>query len=158
MTRGALSSCGLPPRRIRRACIKSSEPRGILRFSIPSQRPSSGLSPGGVFALSSKARNLVCAGRKTANPYARSLVAIKNPATVGGLLLRFRFRPLVRLLQVLAGFFEGAEGVVVGLQGLAVFVDRALALSCDIENLAQLNAAPDFGPARLAVPVDRFPV
>ena len=37
---------------------------------------------------------------------------------------------------------------------LAVFVDGAFALAGNIENLAQLDMAPDFGPARLAVAID----
>src|SRR5580658_8161872 len=65
------------------------------------------------------------------------------------------FGPLVGFLQIFAGFFEGSEGVVVGLGSLAVFVDGAFALAGDVKNLAQLDAAPDFGPARLTVAVNR---
>src|SRR5262249_22347654 len=39
-----------------------------------------------------------------------------------------------------------ATSVVVGLFGFAVFVDGALALTQQIENFAQINVAPDFGP------------
>ena len=39
-------------------------------------------------------------------------------------------------LQILPGFVERALGVVVGLDGLAVFVGGALALSGDVEDLA----------------------
>jgi hypothetical protein len=40
------------------------------------------------------------------------------------------------LLQILAGFVHGALGVVVGLQGLTIFVGRPFSLPGDIENLA----------------------
>src|SRR5271155_2708492 len=74
------------------------------------------------------------------------------------LVRRFFFWPLVGFLQILAGFFQRAEGVVVGLQGLAIFVHGALALAGNVENLAQLQVAPDFGPARVAVAVERLAV
>src|ERR1035438_6460384 len=70
------------------------------------------------------------------------------------ILLLLLFRPLVRLLHIFPRFFEGSEGVVVGLRSLPVLSYRALALAGDIENLAQLNMAPDFGPAWLAVPIN----
>src|SRR5205807_1636279 len=68
------------------------------------------------------------------------------------------FLLLVSFLQVAAGFVERALGVVVGLQGLAVFVGSALALAGDVEDFAELDMAPDLGPARLAVAIERFPV
>ena len=40
----------------------------------------------------------------------------------------------------------------------AVFIDGAFALAGHVENLAQLQVAPDLGPARLPVPVQRFAV
>src|SRR4029077_405290 len=61
--------------------------------------------------------------------------------------------PFVGLLKVLAGLFQSAEGIVVGLKGLAIFVDGAFALPGNIENLAELEVAPDLGPARLTVAV-----
>src|SRR5260370_37872410 len=70
-------------------------------------------------------------------------------------LLLFALWPLEGLLQILTGFFQCAEGVVVGLDGLPVFIDGALALAGDIEDLAELDVAPDFRPARVAVAVDR---
>src|SRR5579883_288605 len=73
-------------------------------------------------------------------------------------LPRGRLFPLVGLLDVAAGFVFGALGVVVGLQGLAVFVDGALALSGDVEDFAQLDVAPDLGPAGIAVAVQAFAV
>src|ERR1700722_1130263 len=79
----------------------------------------------------------------------------KHPWGVSVLLLRLFLGTLVGFLQIFAAFFEGAEGVVVGLDGLAVFVDRPLAPAGDIENLAQLDVAPDLGPARLAIAVQR---
>src|SRR5579871_5641602 len=69
-----------------------------------------------------------------------------------------RFCQLERLLQVAAGFVERSLRIVVGLNSLAVFVGGALALSSNIENLAQLNVAPDFRPSRLAVAVETFPI
>src|SRR5260370_41055621 len=70
-------------------------------------------------------------------------------------LLLFALRPLEGLLQILTRFFQCAEGVVVGLHGLPVFAEGALALAGDIAPLAELAMAPDFGPARIPVTVDR---
>src|SRR5207245_944615 len=64
----------------------------------------------------------------------------------------------VGFFQMLAGFVERALGIVVCLGSLAVFVDRSLALPGDIENLAELNVAPDFCPARIAVAVERVTI
>ena len=57
-------------------------------------------------------------------------------------------------LQIFARLFQGAESIVVGLDGLPVFVDGAFALASNIENLAQLYMAPDLRPARIAVTVN----
>jgi hypothetical protein len=84
----------------------------------------------------------------------RSSVPLRFPTLVRG----FFFGALVGLLQIFPGLLQSAEGIVVGLRGLAVLTDGAFALAGDIENLAQLDMAPDFGPARLAVPVNRRPV
>src|SRR5215472_11666623 len=51
----------------------------------------------------------------------------------GGLLVAFSFWPLVRLLQIFARFFESTEGIVVGLQRLAVLADCSLSLPGDVE-------------------------
>src|ERR1700733_5204754 len=67
-------------------------------------------------------------------------------------------RPLVSFLQIFSGFLEGAEGIVVGLQSLTIFVDGPFALAGDVENLAELDVAPDFSPARLAIPIQTFAV
>src|SRR6476646_5827920 len=71
---------------------------------------------------------------------------------VAGLLL------LKRLLQILAGFVQGALGVVVGLQGLAVLVGGAFALSGDVEDLAYLDMTPDFCPARFAIAIQALAI
>src|SRR2546423_12041049 len=97
-----------------------------------------------------------CSGRGTPTAYAVGAAFFRRFAA-GPKLLLF-FGALVRLLQILTGFFQGAEGVVVGLDGLAVFVDGALAPPSDIINLAELDAAPDFGPAGLPVSIDGFAV
>src|ERR1700732_3060705 len=68
------------------------------------------------------------------------------------------FFPLVRLLHISAGFLERALGIVVGLDGLPVFIDGAFALPGCVENLAQLQVAPNFGPARLTIAIQRFAV
>ena len=62
------------------------------------------------------------------------------------------------LLQIFPRFFQRSLGVVVGLQGLAVLVHRAFPLSGDVKDLAQLNVAPNLGPARLAVAVERVAI
>src|ERR1022692_2209103 len=64
----------------------------------------------------------------------------------GNDLLFDSFWTLVGRLQVFASFFLGALGVVFGADGEAVFVDGALSLPGDIEDLAQVDAAPDLGP------------
>src|SRR6476660_1761131 len=65
------------------------------------------------------------------------------------------FWALVGFLQVFTGFFQSAEGVVVGLQGLAILAHGALALAGDVEDFSQLDAAPDFRPTRIAIAVNR---
>ena len=50
-----------------------------------------------------------------------------------------------------AGFVDGSLGVVVGLDGEAIFVDGALALAGDVEDAAELDVGPDLGPAGVAV-------
>src|SRR5258708_29825417 len=70
-------------------------------------------------------------------------------------LLLFVFRSFEGLLEILTRFFEGAEGIVVGLDGLPIFVNGAFALAGNVENLPKLDMAPDFGPPRITVPVDR---
>src|SRR5579864_8133866 len=74
------------------------------------------------------------------------------------LLLLFFFGTLVGLRQILAGFFQRSEGVVVGLQCLPVLSDCALALAGNIEDFSQLQAAPDFRPAGIAVAIQRSTV
>ena len=63
-----------------------------------------------------------------------------------------------RGLQILSRRIERVLGVVVGLQRLAIFVGRAFALTGQVEDHAQLDMAPNFGPARLAVAVERFAI
>src|SRR5438105_11236184 len=53
--------------------------------------------------------------------------------------------------QVFAGFVLRAGGIVWYFQRPAILVDRAIALACDVEELAQLHVAPDLGPLGLAV-------
>src|SRR5947207_15669396 len=53
--------------------------------------------------------------------------------------------------QIFAGFVLRAGGVVWYFQRPAILVDRAIALAGDVEELAQLHVAPDFGPLGLAV-------
>src|SRR5450432_454363 len=65
---------------------------------------------------------------------------------------------LVRLFQIATCFIQRALRVVAGLDGLAIFVDRTGTLSGDIKDLAELDMAPDFGPARVLVAVERFTV
>lgn len=66
-------------------------------------------------------------------------------------MLLLRVAAFEGLLEVLAGFVYGALGVVVGLDGQAVLVDGAVALAGAVEDLADGDVAPDFGPGRLAV-------
>src|SRR6185312_8231227 len=56
------------------------------------------------------------------------------------------------------GDFLGAAGVVVGLFCFAVFVDGAFALAEQIENFAEIDVAPNFGPffGRLGDSLQRF--
>ncbi len=50
-----------------------------------------------------------------------------------------------------AGFVDGSLGVVVGLDGLAVLIDGAVALAGDVEDTAELDVGPDLGPAGVSV-------
>ena len=53
-------------------------------------------------------------------------------------------------------FFLRALRVVLGADRQVVLVHRALALAGDVEDLAQIDVRPDFGPLRLQVAVQRF--
>src|SRR5216684_783208 len=84
-----------------------------------------------------------------------------KPLTLALLLQPVRARTLrllVRFLQIPARLIQRSLGVVVGLDSLPVFVGGPLPLAGDIENLAQLNVTPDFGPARLPVAIERIAV
>src|SRR2546428_8549673 len=61
-------------------------------------------------------------------------------------------------LQIFPSFILRTLRIVVGLQSLAVLVGRALPLSGDVEDLAQLDVTPDFGPARITVAIQGFAV
>ena len=64
--------------------------------------------------------------------------------------------PLIRLFQILRRFFLRAQRVVAGADRVVIFVDRALALARYIEDLAQIDVRPNFGPLRIQVAVQRF--
>src|ERR1700730_15537100 len=66
--------------------------------------------------------------------------------------------PLVGLLHIFPGFLKSSEGVVIGLKRLTIFIDGAFSLARDVENLTQLDATPDFRPARLAIAIDALAI
>src|ERR1700743_1011151 len=66
-------------------------------------------------------------------------------------VLRAGVVALVGLLHQGACFVDGALSVVIGLDGEAVLVDGALALTCDVEDLAEVDVAPDLDPLGAAV-------
>ena len=59
-------------------------------------------------------------------------------------------------MQILAGFVDGALGIVVGLDGQAILVDGTVALAGHVEDLADGDVAPDLGPRRLVVAAQRI--
>ena len=63
---------------------------------------------------------------------------------------------LVRLFQILSRFVQSALRGVSGLDGLAIFIHRALALAGSIKDFAQHNVAPDLGPVRIAITIERL--
>src|SRR6516164_8105503 len=65
---------------------------------------------------------------------------------------------LIGRSQILAGLVDRALSVVSGLDGLAVFIHSARALSGHVEDLAQPDVAPDFRPAGLLIAVEGFTV
>src|SRR5580658_732986 len=85
------------------------------------------------------------------DPARRSAEAVSQ---IFSFLFSLALGALIGLGQILSRLFEGGEGIVIGLDGLAVFVDGALALAGNVKDLAQLQMAPDFGPAGLSVAVD----
>ena len=64
---------------------------------------------------------------------------------------------LVGFLDVLLGDFLGALGVVVGVQGLLILVERPVPLTRHIEDLAQVDVAPHFNPLRVQIAVEGLP-
>src|SRR5579862_8685555 len=65
---------------------------------------------------------------------------------------------LVGLLNVAPRFVFGALGVVVGLKRLAILVHSALTLPGNVEDLAQLDVAPDFGPLGVAISIEALAI
>jgi hypothetical protein len=65
-------------------------------------------------------------------------------------------RFLVCRLQEFGGLFLRALGVVLGANGEVVLVHGALPLPGDVEDLAQIDVRPDFGPLGLEVAVQRL--
>src|SRR5436309_2676078 len=98
-----------------------------------------------------------------------------EPRTVAGTIRRLSITPafciallhsvripslrlFVRLLQIASCLIQRALSVVIGLQRLPIFIGRALPLSGNVENLSQLDMAPNFGPAWIAIPVQAIAV
>src|SRR6516165_886351 len=77
-----------------------------------------------------------------------------EPCPDTSLLAAFFLRPLVGFLQIFPSFFKGAKCIVVRLQSLPVLPYGTLALPGDVEDLTQLDAAPDLGPPRVSVSVN----
>src|ERR1700690_2511762 len=100
-----------------------------------------------------------CAIREEAAELAVWSCSDPRPGLGASLLPAARLlRLLVRLLQVPARLVQRALGVVVGLNGLPVFGGGPFPLTGNVENLPQLNVAPDFGPARFPVSVKRITI
>ena len=55
------------------------------------------------------------------------------------------------MVDVLSGFFECALGIVLGTQGLTIFIHGTIALIADIEDLADVDVRPHFSPLRLEI-------
>ena len=55
------------------------------------------------------------------------------------------------------GDFLGALGVVAGVQGLLILVERPVPLTRHIEDLAQVDVAPHFNPLRVQIAVESLP-
>src|SRR5579883_2499005 len=90
-------------------------------------------------------------------PFPVSLVLdLRSPCPCSDLLLLDAFLPLVGALQVLAGFFLRALRVILGADREIVFVHRAIPLAGDIEDLAEIDARPHFGPLGFQIAVQRF--
>src|ERR1044072_5201295 len=68
---------------------------------------------------------------------------------------RRSFFALERLLNIFLGFVLRTLSVVVGLQGLAVFVYGTLSLASDVKDFAQVNGGPYLCPPRLSVSAGR---
>ena len=75
-----------------------------------------------------------------------------------GFLQAINLLLLERFLQVATSLVKSTLSIVVGLQRLAIFVGGALALPGDVEDFAELDVAPDFGPSRFAIAVERVSI
>ncbi len=64
-------------------------------------------------------------------------------------------RRLIRLLQISASQVERAASIVLGLYRLAILVDGPVALAGGIEDIPQFKIAPDLGPFRNTVSMQR---
>src|ERR1700731_781039 len=63
---------------------------------------------------------------------------------------------LVRFFQIFPRLVHSALRGISGLNGLAIFIDSALALAGGIKDLAQHDVAPDLSPAWIAVAIERL--
>ena len=84
--------------------------------------------------------------RVLADPY-RGLVL----GSRGKTLLVDAPRPFVWRLQVFTRLFLCALSIVFGANRQVILADRPLPLARNIEDLAQVDVAPDFGPLRVEV-------
>src|SRR5206468_5693258 len=67
-----------------------------------------------------------------------------------------RLLSLVGLLQVPGHFILRALRVIAGPLRQLILVDGALALAANVEDLAQVDVPPHFGPLRIEIAVERF--
>jgi hypothetical protein len=66
-------------------------------------------------------------------------------------------RALIGFVQKLLCLVDGAPDVISGFHRELVLLYGSFALACEIEDLAQLQIPPDFGPARLPIAMQRIP-
>src|SRR5947199_10467728 len=70
--------------------------------------------------------------------------------------LLVRSRPFIRLLQILRRFLESSLRIIFGPHSERILVDRTIPLPSDIEDLAEVDMRPDFGPLRIQITVESF--
>src|SRR6266849_3625116 len=121
--------------------------------------PSGGAGPHELRRLTSPAgaepRSMPARQRSIRSHRARKSTCLRRHSLESSLLRGVRTSlPLVGLFHVFRRFVLGSLRVIAGALGELVLVDGAFTLARDVEDLAQVDVRPHFGPLGLEIAVE----